>query len=143
MTAWTSTRNSAPKIGDTASRTHLITQEDTEAWARISEDRNPLHFDEQAAAASVFGHTVAHGGVLSGIISGLIAQDLPGPGTVFLGVEWRFEKPVRIGEQVTGEVEVLEVRADKPICRLATRVLRADGIPALTGTIRTYTSALD
>ncbi|WP_157183266.1 hypothetical protein [Sciscionella marina] len=65
-------------------------------------------------------------------ISGLITQDLPGPGAVFLGAEWRFEKPVRIGEQITGEVEVLEVRTDKPIW-----------IPAPTGTILTCTSMLD
>ena len=71
-----------------------------------------------------------------------VAEDLPGPGTVFLEVAWRFVKAVGVGETITGRVEILEVRDDKPICRIATTVRNAAGEDCLTGTATVYTMPL-
>ena len=67
------------------------------------------------------------GGVTTGILNAVVAEDLPGPGTAFLSVEWKFLKAVGIDEEITGRVEVTEVRADKPICKLATEVRNGTG----------------
>jgi acyl dehydratase len=75
-------------------------------------------------------------------LNALLAGDLPGPGTVFLGVEWRFLKAVGVGEELVARAEVLSVRADKPICTLATRILNAAGETCLEGTATTYTVPL-
>ena len=72
----------------------------------------------------------------------MVAERLPGPGTVFLQVEWRFLAPVRPGDEITGAVEVLEVRQDKPITRLRTTVSRQDGTVVLDGTAVCYTTPL-
>jgi acyl dehydratase len=105
-------------------------------------DRNPLHYDRALAERTPFGRLIVQGGVTSGILNALVAEDLPGPGTVFLGVEWRFVKAVGVDEAITGRVEVLEVRDDKPICKLSTTVSNAAGEPCLTGTATTFTVPL-
>lgn len=140
---WAKTRNGKPKLGATAERDYTLTMEDTEAWAAISQDYNPLHFDEQAAANSIFGQRVGHGGIMQGILHGILGMDLPGPGTVFLGVNWSFRNPILFDETITGRVKVIEVRDDKPVCTLEVSVSRADGTVCLDGTSTTYTSAID
>ena len=112
------------------------------AVTELSGDRNPLHYDERAARASRFGEIVVQGGVTSAILNAVVAERLPGPGTVFLNVNWDFRAPVRPGDEITGAVEVLEVRDDKPITRLRTTVTRGDGTVALEGTAVCYTVAL-
>jgi acyl dehydratase len=131
-----------PRVGEVAERAHAVTAEFIELFTAISGDRNPLHFDEAAARAPRFGEIVVQGGVTSAILNAVVAEDLPGPGTVFLHVDWRFTAPVRPGDTITGRVEVLEVRADKPITTLATRVTRQDGVVALDGTALCYTMRL-
>lgn len=140
---WARTRKGKPVVGATAKRSYTVTQADTDAWAKISQDFNPLHFDEAAAKASIFGERVGHGGVMQGILHGIMGMELPGPGSVFLSNEMRFQKPVRINETIEGEVEVLEVRDDKPICKVGFKVTRSDGLVCLFGTAMTYTSHLD
>jgi acyl dehydratase len=132
----------APRVGQGAERFRHIEREDIERFTAISGDRNPLHFDEEAAQASRFGEIVVQGGVTSAILNAVVAEDLPGPGTVFLHVDWRFTAPVRPGDTITGQVEVLDVRTDKPITKLATRVVRQDGTTVLDGTAVCYTMAL-
>jgi len=122
-----------PRVGDTARRTRLVTGRDIELFTEITGDRNPLHYDESAAAASRFGGIIVQGGVTSGLLNAVVAEDLPGPGSVFLEVGWRFLSPVRPGDEITAEVEVLEVRDDKPITRLRTTVANADGVTVLDG----------
>ena len=78
----------------------------------------------------------------SGLLNALVAEDLPGPGTVFLGVEWKFVRAVGVGEEITARAEVIGVRDDKPICTLATTIVDAEGRPCLTGTATTYTVPL-
>ena len=106
-------------------------------------DRNPLHYDDRLAEASRFGGIIVQGGVTSGLLNALVAQDLPGPGSVFLHVDWSFKAPVRPGDEITAEAEVLEVRADKPICRLRTTITNQDGTVVLDGTALVYRESLD
>ena len=128
-----------PRVGQRAERSRVVKPEYIALFTEMSGDRNPLHYDEAAARASRFGEIVVQGGVTSAILNAVVAEDLPGPGTVFLQVDWRFTAPVRPGDTITGTVEVLEVREDKPITKLATSVHRQDGVAALEGTAVCYT----
>lgn len=132
----------APAIGQSARRSRLVTDRDIGLFTEISGDRNPLHYDEAAARATRFGGIVVQGGVTSAILNAVVAEDLPGPGTVFLQVNWSFRAPVRPGDTITGEVTVTGVREDKPITELQTRVLLADGTTVLDGTAVCYTLPL-
>jgi acyl dehydratase len=134
--------NGAPRVGQRAERTREVTAADIERFTEISGDRNPLHYDEAAAKATAFGGIIVQGGITSAILNAVVAEDLPGPGTVFLHVDWNFRAPVRPGESITGAVEVLKVREDKPITELRTTVTRDDGTVALEGTALCYTMPL-
>jgi len=122
------------KVGDTARRTRTVRAEDIERFTEITGDRNPLHYDDDAARRSRFGRIIVQGGVTSGLLNAVVAEDLPGPGSVFLHVDWSFRAPVGPGDEITAEVEVLEVRDDKPITRLRTTITAADGTVVLDGT---------
>jgi len=128
-----------PRVGQSARRSRLVTARDIELFTEISGDRNPLHYDEAIARATRFGGIVVQGGVTSAILNAIVAEDLPGPGTVFLQVSWSFRAPVRPGDTITGEVVVTKVRDDKPITELETRVLLRDGTVVLDGTAVCYT----
>ena len=101
-----------------------------------------MHYDIEVAKATRFGGIVVQGGVTSAILNAVVAEDLPGPGTVFLQVNWSFRAPVRPGDTITGEVHVTKVRADKPITELDTRVILADGTVVLDGNAVCYTMPL-
>ena len=131
-----------PSIGQRAARSRKVEKRDIELFTEISGDRNPLHYDEAAARSTRFGEIVVQGGITSAILNAVVAEDLPGPGTVFLHVDWSFKAPVRPGDQITGKVEVLEVRSDKPITKLKTEVVRDDGTTVLTGEALCYTMPL-
>jgi len=128
-----------PGIGQTARRSRTVSAKDIERFTEISGDRNPLHYDADFAAATRFGEIVVQGGITSAILNAVVAEDLPGPGTVFLQVNWSFKAPVRPGDTITGEVEITSLRADKPITELNTRVFRDDGTLVLDGTAVCYT----
>jgi acyl dehydratase len=132
----------APAVGQVAERSRTVTAQDIGLFTEISGDRNPLHYDVAAARASRFGEIVVQGGVTSAILNAVVAEDLPGPGTVFLEVHWRFKAPVRPGDVITGRVEVQEVREDKPITKIDTRVTRGDGTVVLEGDAVCYTMKL-
>ncbi len=131
--------NGMPEVGQKAQRSRDVTARDIELFTEISGDRNPLHYDEEAARATRFGGLVVQGGVTSAILNAVVAEDLPGPGTVFLQVNWSFKAPVRPGDTITGEVQVTKVRADKPITELETRVVLADSTVVLDGNAVCYT----
>ncbi len=82
------------------------------------------------------------GGVTTGLLNAVVAEDLPGPGTVFLETNWKFLKAVHVGETITATVTVEQVRDDKPICKLETIVRDAAGEPCVLGTAMTYTMPL-
>jgi len=130
---------SIPTVGQKAQRSRLVSAHDIELFTEISGDRNPLHYDEAIAKNTRFGGIVVQGGITSAILNAVVAEDLPGPGTVFLQVNWSFKAPVRPGDTITGEVEITKVREDKPITELNTRVLLADGSVVLEGTAICYT----
>lgn len=139
---WAGTIKGKPAAGAAAERSRRTRMEDIIAFTEMTGDRNPLHYDREAAEASVMGKLIVQGGVTSGILNALVAEDLPGPGTVFLGVEWKFVKAVGVDEEITGRVEVVEVRDDKPICKLNTSVRNEAGEICLTGTATVYTVPL-
>lgn len=131
-----------PTVGQRAERSRKVSSRDIEAFTEISGDRNPLHYDEAVAKATRFGEIIVQGGITSAILNAVVAEDLPGPGTVFLKVDWSFKAPVRPGDTITGAVEVTRVRTDKPITELNTTVTRDDGTVALEGTALCYTMPL-
>ncbi len=139
---WIGVVKGRPQVGAFAERSRRTQPWDIEAFAEMTGDRNPLHFDKAAAVASVFGRLIVQGGVTSGMLNAVVAEDLPGPGSVFLEVSWKFVKAVGIGELITGRVEVTEVRADKPITRLETSVRNEAGELCLTGTATVFTVPL-
>lgn len=140
---WTLTLAGRPEPGASAERTRPTGMQDVEMFTAMTGDRNPLHYDAALAARAPFGgELIVQGGVTSGLLNAVVAEDLPGPGSVFLGVEWRFVKAVRVGEAITARVEVTAVRDDKPICTLRTEVRNEAGETCLTGTAVTYTVPL-
>ena len=135
-------RGAMPPVGTTARRTRRVRPRDIELFTDMTGDRNPLHYDEDLAAGSRFGGIIVQGGVTSGLLNALVAEDLPGPGSVFLHVDWSFRAPVRPGDEITAEAEVIEVRDDKPICRLRTTITNQDGTTVLEGTALVYQEPL-
>jgi acyl dehydratase len=140
--SWARTIKGRPAIGGFAERTRRTGMGDVVMFTELTGDRNPLHYDAALAAGSPFGGLIVQGGVTSGLLNAVVAEDLPGPGTVFLGVEWRFLKAVHVGEEITARVEVVTVRDDKPICTMATSVRNARGEVCLSGSAVTYTVPL-
>jgi len=115
---------------------------DIELYTELTGDHNPLHHEEDVATRTRFGGIIVHGGVTTGLLSAVVAQDLPGPGSVFLHTDWSYKAPVRPGDEITAEVEVLEVREDKPITRLRTTIANAEGTVVLDGTALVWTEPL-
>jgi 3-hydroxybutyryl-CoA dehydratase len=106
--------------GDQASRTTTITDEMIRAFADLTGDSNPVHLDDAYATGTRFGRRIAHGMLAAGLISATIANDLPGPGTVYLSQTLQFRAPVYPGDTITTTVEVKTVRPDKPVVTLGT-----------------------
>jgi len=130
-----------PKVGQRAERTRKIEPEYIRLFTEISGDRNPIHYDEAFARSTRLGEIVVQGGVTTAILNAVVAEDLPGPGSVFLNTNWNFRAAVRPGDEITGSVEVTAVRADKPITTLKTEVKRQDGVVVIDGTALCYTMA--
>ncbi len=122
------------QVGDVARRTRAVTARDIELFSELTGDRNPLHYDEELSRRSRFGGIVVQGGVTSGLLNALVAEELPGPGSVFLHVDWSFRAPVRPGDVITAEARVLETRGDKPVTTMATEITNQDGLVVLDGT---------
>lgn len=120
-------------VGESASRTMTITDETIRAFAEVTGDKNPVHLDDAYAATTRFGRRIAHGMIAAGLISATLANDLPGPGTVYLGQTLQFKAPVYPGDTITVTVEVKSARADKPIAVLTTVCTNQDGTRVLEG----------
>jgi acyl dehydratase len=132
-----------PQVGQKAARSLKVTADHVEQYARITGDRNPLHFDEGFAARTKFGGLVVQGGITTGLVHALVAMDLPGPGTVFLSQNWKFTAPVRPGDTITAVADVMSVHASKPVTQLQVRVTRDDGAVVLEGEAWCYTMTTD
>jgi acyl dehydratase len=139
---WTRTLAGQPALGSSAERSRTTTMRDVEMFTEMTGDKNPIHYDVELATNSPFGGLIVQGGITTGLLNAVVAEDLPGPGTVFLETNWRFVKAVRVGETITASVKVDHVRDDKPICALETVVRNASGEPCVLGTATTYTMPL-
>lgn len=121
------------KIGDSASFQKTITADDIERFAELTGDRNPVHLDDDFARRTRFGRRIAHGMLGASLISAALAQELPGPGTIYLSQTLRFEAPVYPGDTITARVEVTGVRQDRPIVTLATTCTNQRGEVVISG----------
>jgi acyl dehydratase len=131
------------RVGQVARRTRTVTSRDIELFTDMTGDRNPLHYDEELARRTRFGGIIVQGGVTTGLLNAVVAQDLPGPGSVFLELNLEFLAPVRPGDRITAEVEVVDVRADKPISRLRAAITRQDGTVVVKGTAVVWAEPLE
>ncbi len=107
-------------VGKSASISKTFSIKDVEEFADLSNDKNPVHLDEEFAKSSIFGKRVVHGMLVASLFSGLLGEKLPGKGTIYLGQTLSFTAPVPIGEEVTASVEIINIREDKPIITLRT-----------------------
>jgi len=125
--------------GQRAARSLTLGPDKVRAFAELTGDYNPLHFDEAFAARTRFGALVVQGGLTTGLLHALVAMDMPGPGTVFLSQNWKFTAPVYIGDTITAEAEVVSVHATKPVTQLRIIVRRQTGDVVLDGEAWCYT----
>lgn len=124
---------SALTVGQKANRTQTITDEMVRTFAALTGDTNPVHLDDEFAATTRFGKRIAHGMLAVSIISAALANDLPGPGTVYLSQSVQFKAPVYPGDTVTATIEVKAVREDKPIATLITTCVNQDNVTVIEG----------
>jgi acyl dehydratase len=120
-----------------------LTEEHVQAFAQLTGDYNPLHFDPDFAGRTKFRGLVVQGGLTTGLLHALVAMDLPGPGSVFLSQNWKFTAPVYIGDTITAEAEVASVHATKPVTQLRIVVKRQTGETVLEGEAWCYTMIPD
>lgn len=139
---WTQTLAGRPTSGSSAERRRTTTMRDIEMFTEMTGDKSPIHYDRELAEASPFDGLIVQGGVTTGLLNAVVAEDPPGPGTVFLETNWRFVKAVPVGVPIIASVTVEHVRDDKPICKLATIIRTADGESCVVGTATTYTMPL-
>ena len=121
------------KIGMTAETTKTITETDVVLFAGLSTDINPLHINEEYAKTTVFGGRIAHGILVSGLISATLANKRPGPGCIYLGQDLKFTAPVRINDTITAKVEITSLREDKKIVTLSTTCTNQNGQVVIMG----------
>ena len=107
-------------VGDSAAITKTIEQADVQAFADLTGDHNPVHVDEEFAKSTRFGRRIAHGMLTASLISAVLANKLPGEGSVYLGQTLQFVAPVFPGDEITARVTVKQIREDKPIVKLET-----------------------
>ncbi|MEQ5829441.1 MaoC family dehydratase [Sulfitobacter sp. NFXS29] len=140
---WIGTINGMPELGQVAERSRTTRMDDIHSFTDMTGDRNPVHYDEELAKKTAFGKLIVQGGVTTGILNACVAEDLPGPGTVFLNTNLNFKKAVGVGETITGRVEIIKVREDKPLCTLKVSVTDSEGAVCVEGEATTYTMPLE
>ena len=121
------------KIGDSASMAKTISEADVYLFAGITGDHNPAHVNEHASSQTPFGGRIAHGILSAGLISAVLAMKLPGPGTIYLGQDLKFTKPVRFGDTVTATCTVTELLPEKNIVKLDTTCTNQNGEVVIKG----------
>jgi 3-hydroxybutyryl-CoA dehydratase len=122
------------KIGDKATFQKTISETDVYLFAGITGDLNPAHINEVEASQTMFKGRIAHGMLVSGLISTVLGMYLPGPGTIYLGQELKFLAPVKIGDTIKAEAEVIEMISEKNRIKLKTCCYNQDGKIVIEGT---------
>ena len=130
------------KQGQRATRSLAVDEGTVAAYAEITGDRNPLHFDEAFAARTRFGRLIAQGGIATGLLYALVAMDLPGAGSVFVRQSWKFPKPVFIGDTITAEAVVTSVNERRRLAEMEFRIVNQDGYVVLEGEALVHQAAL-
>ena len=125
--------NSAIKIGDHSSLIRTYSADDILDFSELSLDKNPLHLDEDYAAQSIFGKRVVHGMLVASLFSAILGTVLPGEGSIYLGQTLNFKAPIYLGDEITARVEVIKIRADKPIVTLKTTAVNGAGTIVIDG----------
>lgn len=121
------------QVGDVAEISKTITKEDVMVFADLTGDHNPVHLDERYASGTRFGRRIAHGMLTASLISSVLANRLPGEGTVYLSQSLKFVAPVYLDDIVTARVTVTSIREDKPIATLETVCLNQRNEPLIKG----------
>ncbi len=119
-------------VGQSASRAHVITDQDIRAFADVSGDHNPVHLDEEFAQTTPFKGRIAHGMLSGAFISALIASELPGPGSIYISQSMSFKRPVRIGDNLLTTITVTGLDEDKARASLST-VCTVEGKTVVSG----------
>ena len=132
MTQVSNTPYDALEVGQKASISKTVEERDVRLFAAVSGDNNPVHLDAAFAAETLFKERIAHGMFSGALISAAIACELPGPGTIYLGQQLRFTRPVKLGDTLSVELEVLE-KLPKGRVRLATRVFNQNAEQVVDG----------
>ncbi|WP_236232833.1 MaoC family dehydratase [Pseudomonas tohonis] len=132
MTKVTNFTYDALEVGQKASYAKTVEERDIQLFAALSGDRNPVHLDAEYAAGTIFKERIAHGMFSGALISAAIACELPGPGTIYLGQQLKFTRPVKLGDALTVELEILE-KLPKNRVRIATRVFNQNAEQVVDG----------
>jgi len=120
-------------IGDKASFQKTITETDVYLYAGITGDLNPAHINQVEAETTIFQGRIAHGMLTAGLVSAVLGMQLPGPGSIYLGQELKFLAPVRMGDTIKAEVEVIEKVEEKNRIKLNTICTNQNGVEVLKG----------
>lgn len=120
-------------IGERAEFTKTLSESDVYLYAGVTGDLNPAHVDEEYAKKTIFKTRIAHGMLVAGLVSGVLGNQLPGPGTIYIRQELHFLAPVRMGDTITASVEIEEILKEENRVRLITRCVNQDGVTVLDG----------
>lgn len=120
------------EVGQTACVTRTLNEQDILMFAAVSGDRNPVHLDDEYAAGTAFRGRIAHGMLSGALISAAIALELPGPGSIYLGQQLTFNRPIKPGDQLEIQLEVLEKLAKNRV-RIATNIINQQGKTVVAG----------
>jgi len=121
------------RLNETAEFSKTISESDVYLYAGVTGDFNPAHINEEYARQTFFKTRIAHGMLIAGFISTVVAMRLPGPGTIYIRQELNFLAPVRIGDTVTARVEVIEIMSEQKHLRLKTTCTKQDGTVVVDG----------
>ncbi len=126
------------QVGQKAQRSMTVTQETVAAYAALTSDYNPLHFDIAFTSKTRFERLMAQGGITTGLLHALVAMDMLGPGTVFANQNWSVPKPVYIGDTIHAEATMKSAHKRLPMEELTFREVNQDGEEVLTGEATVY-----
>lgn len=121
------------ELGQSYSTARNVSERDVSLFAKATGDVNPIHLDEEYAKTTLFKGRICHGMLSAGLVSAVLANELPGVGTIYLGQTLKFIAPVRIGDIVRTEVKIIKLNEEKNIVKLSTTCSTQDGTIVLTG----------